>query len=273
MRRLIVGLISLLTIAACGSGTDAPNDSGKSPSGAVNAAFIKYTDSLPTVEVTHDGLPKAPKPFDADDVKIFADEVERILQRSVSNDVATLSPGDAVSAVTTEQFDDTIYAMRRDMAEAYGDHHWEWNVASRFDQTQSEPPRIVKVTWKVEARDPEDNDTPDDILYVTLQAHVVQTIGKGKDRNTFLTRRTIGLSGYRPGGGPDWWPYLSMTSHPYGNLACPLYTDALLVPQTDAAAMASDLAGAKVSMAEKSIIDEQWPTVAEVNKRAEGSCA
>ena len=272
MRRLVMGLVVLLTVAACGSDDGAKKDDDQKPA-AASAAFAEFTDGLKSVKITQDDLPKAPKPFTDAQVRIFADEVERVLNLSISADVATLSPEDAVSAVTVEQFDDTSYAMRRDFAEAYGDHRWEWNVASRFEQAPTEQARIVKYVWAVESRDPENNGNDDDILYVTLQAHVVQTIGKADDRRTFLTRRTVSMSGYRPGGGPDWWPYLAVESHPYGNAPCPLYTDALLVPETDAEALSSDLAGAKVSMAEKSVIDEEWPNVSEVNDRAEGSCA
>lgn len=99
------------------------------------------------------------------------------------------------------------------------------------------------------ATDTTDSGQRANYLIVTVQAHIAQTVTTKKyGRVPIVVRRTVEAAGFRPRGGPEWWPSVRARTTPFGNTGCRLYRDAILEPLADPADLRQDVAGLRNSL-------------------------
>lgn len=235
-RRVLLVIVVALIGSAC-SADPKPT--------AAEVQWQKYAKiaEKPAVELEWRDRPDAPKGFTSKDMDTFAKTAVGLIEKGINAEVAHKSPDDAVDFV----LDDLLSATKDDYtsavrSNAYSEQGWQWFVASLYKGELAKPAKIIRVDWDTETVASElDDGTPSRYLSLSLQAFVVYPFGSAESPRNVVVRRMVKLNGFRPNGGPAWWPVLSTDTTPFGNDGCALIEDSTLLPLKKAKDIQSDL--------------------------------
>lgn len=265
-----------VSLTACSAGSersasDADSEAARSSRSrtevvTLQAEFRETVDRPAKPLTTNLGL-KPPAGFTQADVDALARRAVSVLRRSTAPRLSNMSPDEAVDYVYAQQPTPTRFDFERDAIAASQGRPWQWLAASRFSKTPSTA-EVIRVAANVKKYSGRlDDGTPAPYLAVTVEAHLVQQVASpnqqtnegqsgGADPATvpIVSYRAVQASGFRPQGGPDFWPSVRARTSPFGNDGCSLDEDtALLVPSTDADVLREDLANLRSTLKNPSV--------------------
>lgn len=238
--------------------------------------YEKITDT-PEVELDWRTRPDAPEGFTSKDMDTFAKTEVALIEKAISTEVAHKAPDDAADFVLddllTATKDDYVSAVR---ANAYDKQGWQWFVASLYKGELVKPAKVIRVDWETDTQVGKLADnTVARYLSLSLQVFVVYPFGPADDPRNVVVRRMVKLNGYRPNGGPAWWPSLRTDTTPFGNDGCALIADSTLRPFKTAKHIKADHADLKKAWDTKGVAPvakSTRPDPKEV-KKAKAECA
>lgn len=251
LKGVVLATLIGLTTSACGTQPATP---AATPAQAQWAQYAKIADR-PAVKLDWRDHPAAPKGFTDKDMDTFAKIEVSLISKSFSQKVAQMSPDDAIAYVMTDLTPATEYDYTSRLPkEIPGKHSWEWFLASLYKDNLTEPSKIIRVDWNTETRPGKlDDGTPSRYLNLTLQVFAVQTLGPKDHPRNIIVSRAVRLSGFKPNGGPAWWPGFSSKTFPYGNDGCALGEDSTLRPLRTVKYLKEDLVSLRKALAVKGV--------------------
>lgn len=271
---LLVGALA----SGCGTPADEPRDADRQrvSSSDADADTAELWDDMRDIAngpVVRTRAPSGLQPtagFNRADVRALADRALDVLRRSTEPRLSRLTATEAVDEVYAGQYPQTAFQFKQEAIDRTPGLDWQWSAASRYPRPSGVPtePRFLKITGKVSSgQDGIDDGTTAKFLTVTIQAHIAQTVESDRyGRVPIVVRRTVRASGFRPRGGPDWWPSVSVGTVPFGNTACGLYRGALLDPITDGGDLRRDVESLKISLDSPTLIPEQSISASDADK-------
>ncbi|MEJ7634712.1 hypothetical protein [Aeromicrobium sp.] len=269
-------ILASLVGSACNAKTTETNTGAKEP--PAQAQWKQYAEiaDRPAVKLNWRDRPSPPKGFTEAEMDTFAKLEVGLIEKSISTKVASMGPGDAVDYVTDDLLTTTKDTYVREAAGVLeGENAWQWFLASLFDGARVEPAKIVRVDWDATRLIAElDDGTPAPVLKLTLQVFVVHTFGPKAHPRNIVVRRAVALRGFRPNGGPAWWPVLSTFTEPFGNDGCAL-KESVLRPLRAAKYVKKDLGALKKAWAAEGVapIGETTKLDAKAAREYEAFCA
>ena len=287
LRRLSACLLALAMLTGCGTNPENhPTSKTANPPARQTAAqelkqlvveFNNVADE-PAIRLTPSLGLKPVAGFTQTDVDALAKRAVDILTRSGQPRLTRMAPDTAIDYIYAHQYPATTYDFKSNAASLASGYDWQWIAASRYNKTPTTPPKIIKVNAAVTTgKGHLDDGTPARYLQVTVQIHALQQIPSDHGTAPIVVRRTVQASGYRPRGGPNWWPtVVTRTGGLFGNSGCALFKGARLVPLTDPDVMRTDLADLKISIANKDLIPENFGNFADpkaTRKYIQQTCA
>ncbi len=208
--------------------------------------------------------------FEQADVASLAERAIDIVGRSVDPKLSSMTASKAIDYVFSNQYSDTAFEFKQNATSFTYGYDWQWLAASRYPKKTGTPskPKILKITADTSTgRDTTDQGERTDYLIVTLQVHVVQTVNTSKyGRVPIVVRRTVQASGFKPRGGPDWWPSLRARTTAFGNTACGLYRGAILQPLSDSSDLRRDVADLRNSLDSRAMVPTDFAAKANADK-------
>lgn len=259
----------LLLLTGCG-GQDpaAPDRTGDGrPTSATTKALwaqMRRVVERPAVPLRAPSDLKPIGEFTRADVDALADRAIDILKRSADPKLSRLNPSQAVNRVYANQYGSTTFEFKQDAIDTNRGYDWQWLAASRYPKEAGLPTatKVLKVTGAV-STDTDRTATGEraPFLTVTVQAHIAQTVTtKQYGRVPIIVRRTVRASGFRPQGGPEWWPSVMARTTPFGNTGCGLYRGAILDPLDDPDDLRRDLASLEDSLNTPGVVSDPIDT-------------
>ncbi|WP_148076998.1 hypothetical protein [Nocardioides aurantiacus] len=227
----------------------------------MQAEFQETVDRPAKPLTTNLGL-KAPAGFAQADVDALAQRAISVLRRSTAPTLSKMAPDEAVDYVYAQQPAPTRFDFERDAIAGTQGRPWQWLAASRFPETPCRA-KAIRVAANVKKYNGRlDDGTPAPYLTVIVEAHLVQQVpipNRETDADEpgdtdpatvpIVSYRAVLASGFRPRGGPGFWPSVRTRTSPFGNDGCSLDEDtALLVPSTDPDVLREDLANLKSTL-------------------------
>ncbi|KQY55822.1 hypothetical protein ASD11_15065 [Aeromicrobium sp. Root495] len=233
---------AVMVLTGC---THAPPDERASrPQPAVE----KYAETLSTVRLDVGAHTAPPQGFERADVLAFKRQILELMRRSLSSRTANLSLDAAYDYVTESLYAATLDNVDDGLPDVFG-NDWKASLATTLGQRPVRPARLVTADWTTTSKPAElDDGTPSRTLTVRLDVHAVVTTGTDARPNTIILRRHILLRGFRPRGGPDWWPVLGFGTQNWGVNECESQAVDALVPETDASELRKQLVKARNSV-------------------------
>lgn len=242
---LVLALGIALVASACSENSNEP-----APQATANAAQIqwkKFADiaDKPEIKLDWRTRPDPPSGFTSKDMDTFAKSEVALIEKAISADVGHMKPDDAVDYVLADLPTGTRADYQSTIpSNPAGKRGWEWYLASLYKRDVAASSKIIRVDWATDTTAGAlDDGTPSRYLNLSLQVFIAHDFGPVDHPRNVLVRRTVRLSGYKPNGGPDWWPSLTTTTSPFGNNGCALNEDSTLVPLEGAKYLKKDIAG------------------------------
>jgi hypothetical protein len=211
---------------------------------AAQDEFRSLAAGLEPIELSKLRPPQAPTGFDASDVAALTTMLSSVMNRSFDPTMATMSPDEALSYVLFD-VDATTQANFRTFGQALEVPGSEWTqIALTRTATTPGPVTFLKARWGVQT---ETSETGRPYIYLVLTVLGMQEVPDAAGSlQPVLTHRTVGLSGYDPAtDDSDYWEVLNITSGHTGYESCPLTTQGLLTPETQAKTLGTDYLSAK----------------------------
>lgn len=207
------------------------------------AALAGEKNHTPTTQE----LPAAPRGFSDAEVKALADRAVDLVTRGVAPGLSKMSPSSAFDYVFANQYPATTASSRRATKDAAGRYDWEWGWASRFADEPSIPARFLESRWEIETEaTPLGNGRSRTVLRVSLSVAVQHLIpDTANDRQAtgsdsaeeplmrpIVIQRTVIVQGFKPLGGPKWWPGVGLQARPFFGGQCAPVNGSILTPAT-----------------------------------------
>lgn len=261
-----IGLAFLSALAACAQEADGgdargPTASRDSASKALWAEMGEISNR-PKIPLRAPANLAPTAGFAQADVDALTRRALDILRRSTNPRLSRVSATEAINRVYAGQYAPTTYEFKQDAIALTQGYDWQWFAASRFKKEAGTPsgPKVLKVAGAVSSgRDQMDTGEQASFLRVTIQAHIAQYVESEEfGRVPVIVRRTVRASGFRPRGGPDFWPSIITRTVPFGNTACGLYQGATLDPLTKAGDLRRDLASLKDSLNTRGVVPDAF---------------
>jgi hypothetical protein len=279
MRRAAAATVLVLLLAGCSDNGD-PGPAGPAetadapktaptPTSAASSSTITAVRAITggeAVELTKADLPDSPPDgFNRAEVEALADRALDLARRGVSPALEGLSPADAFAYVFAGQYPRTTEAARDDSRAATGGYDWEWAWASLFDKQPRTPARVLSARWTVESEPAKLGDgTSAPLLRVVLSVifeHDVpvetteDAAGSPGPVEPVLVKRSIVVQGYRPLGGPAWWPAVGVQTEPLLGGKCAPVNGSLLTPTRNQKIIREDLQKLRTALNDPADID------------------
>lgn len=271
-------LMAATALTGCGASTEpgerasaAQGSQANSDDAEMKTLWAEFEDvvDMPAKRLTTNLGLKPQAGFAQVDVDALAARAVQVLKRSADPELSDMEPDAAVDYVYEQQYRLTQFNFERDAAAATFGHDWQWLAASRYPATASKA-RVIKIAAAVShTTGKTDDGTTEPILRVTVEAHILQTVPDA-DHGTvpIVVRRAVEASGFKPRGGPDWWPAVITRATPFGNSGCALFKSAELKPLTDPDTLREDLANLNISLRAKSIATTEFVADTSTETRA-----
>lgn len=282
---LSLGVVVAPLLSGCG-GQDSASPDKAAGDGAATAstealwAEMRQVVDRPAVPLRAPANLKPAAGFDQADVDALADRTIDILRRSTDPNLSRLNPSEAINRVHANQYAPTTFEFKQDAIDNTVGYDRQWLAPSRYPKTAGTPtaPKVLKVTGAV-TTDTDEIDAGEQapFLTFTVQAHIAQTVtSKEYGRVPIVVRRTVRASGFRPRGGPEWWPSVMARTAPFGNTACGLFEGAILDPLDNAGDLREDLANLNDSLDTRGVVPGAFDEVSdpdELRDYIETECA
>jgi len=264
----LVGLGLATVVAGCGASPSAKSGAGSAQNSTASASRDELNDlwsqfqtlaDRPAVPLTTNLGLKPVAGFTQADVDALTRRAVDVLKRGIQPRLSKMDPNKVIDYVFANQYDQTTFKFKTDSSDYLAGYSSDWLAASIYQKTPTTAPKVVKVAAKV-ARDSGklDDGTTAPLLRVTVQAHAAQLVRSASGKVPIVVRRTVQVSGFKPRGGPDWWPGILADTSPYGNAECPLYDGSKLIPLTDPGSLRKDLAALKISLGSKGMVPQTF---------------
>lgn len=207
--------------------------------------LVGEEDSTPTTA----NLPETPDGFRDAEAVALAERAIDLVTRGVAPRLTKMSPSSAFEYVFATQYPATTESARAGTASVAGKYDWEWAWASRFESEPPLPSRFLVSRWQVErVQVPGSGKALRVTLSVAVEHLVPDHTGtrRGVDSNAttdpivlhpIVMQRTVIIQGFRPLGGPRWWPGVGLQARPLFGGQCAPINGSVLTPATRTATL------------------------------------
>lgn len=195
-------------------------------------------------------LPAPPAGFNRQEVEAFAKRAIEVIERGIAPQLTDMTPEQAFDFVFATQYPETTELSRSSSATAAGRYDWEWAWASMFQSPPEKPATILAAHWQADTVSGTLSDgTSAPQLVLTLSAtiqHLVPDPTEGSDGDVdarlepIVVQRNVIVRGFRPLGGPDWWPGIGIQTDVLFGGKCALVNGSKLTVVRDQQILARD---------------------------------
>ena len=230
--------------SAAASPAATPSDAGERPVSELEATIDAATSQ--TAHLNLSNLPAAPAGFTAADVRAFAKRAVELIERGSSPDLTGKSPTDAFNYVFANQYPDTKRQAANDSQAAADGYDWQWAWATQFATRPLGPPTILDAQWQVQTVPGELPDgTAMPRLQVVLSTATKHLVADDRDPSgppaPIVVKRAVIVDGYRPRGGPLWWPAVGVQTETWFGGKCAPSNGSVMTPAHRPSTLKADL--------------------------------
>ncbi|WP_134765129.1 hypothetical protein [Nocardioides sp. 1609] len=177
-----------------------------------------------------------------------------------------MAPLDAFNYTFSNQYRASTRAARIATTAAVGDFDWEWAWVSLLEPVPTKQPEILALRWQVQSTPGELADgEPAPQIGVSLSVAIKHearddapdaTSGTADSASRpIVVERTVVVRGFKPQGGPQWWPAIGVQTSMYFGGKCAPVNGSILTPSADPKIVAADLRAFRNFVKSPEVID------------------